>query len=76
MMTREQIIEMAKEAGLTEWHESIQDYGFRFANPERLEAFAALVAAATQEECAKVCDERMGTWIDCAEAIRVMGETK
>ena len=39
------VIELAKEAGLAEWHESIQQYGFKFASPENLERFAALVRA-------------------------------
>ena len=46
-MTKEDIIKLAREAGLFT-HKEVQ--------PELL-AFAALVAAAEREACAKVCDE-------------------
>ena len=79
-MTRDDIIRMAREAGFEidccslEWH-------------DRIERFAALVAAAEREACAKVCDEmeekaedteccKWPTPIDCAAAIRARGETK
>lgn len=45
-MTRDDIIRLAREAGLAEWHPSIQQHLFSFAEPERLEHFATLVAAA------------------------------
>lgn len=51
-MIRDDIIRMAREAQLP--------YYFRtgeITNVEQLERFAALVAAAEREECAKVCDE-------------------
>jgi hypothetical protein len=71
-MTRDDIIRMAKEAG---W-----DSGLVML-VGNLEVFAALVAAAEREACAKVCDELRdedgfepyGT--ECAAAIRVRGET-
>ena len=47
-MTKEDIIRMAREAGLFT-HKEVQ--------PE-LERFANLVAAAEREACAKVCEER------------------
>jgi hypothetical protein len=48
-MTRDDIIRMAREAGFaTSWTE---------AACEALERFAALVAAAEREACAKLCDE-------------------
>jgi hypothetical protein len=52
-MTRDQIIRMAREAGLPlAW---ISDNGvLRWSELER---FAALVAAAEREACAKVCYE-------------------
>jgi hypothetical protein len=69
-MTPDDIIRMAREA-----------YGDWFPNtppPQELERFAALVAAAEREACAKVCDE-MGNsdtnthaW-DAAAAIRARG---
>ena len=47
-MTKDDIIRMAREAGLFV-HKEVQ--------PE-LERFAKLVAAAEREACAKVCEER------------------
>ena len=46
-MTKNEIIKMAREAGLFT-HKEVQ--------PELL-AFAALIATAEREACAKVCDE-------------------
>ena len=84
-MNRVDIANMAKEAGLTDsirvcpsgtdvW---IKDGYWG----EELEYFAALVAAAEREECAKVCEEMrtygdpVKGWLkDCAAAIRARGE--
>ena len=68
-MTRDDIIRMAREAGWTE-------YSLLHAvELQRLETFAALVAAAEREACAKVCDGWMhANGNDCAEAIRARGE--
>jgi hypothetical protein len=49
-MTREDIIRMAREAGFSE-HDGIVTGGMT-----DLERFAALVAAAEREACAKVCE--------------------
>jgi hypothetical protein len=49
-MTKEEIIKMAREAGMFV-HKEVQ--------PEIL-AFANLVAAAEREECAKLCEGRIG----------------
>jgi uncharacterized membrane protein len=46
-LTREAIIKLAREAG----------FEFRDRAESRLERFAALVAAAEREACAKVCEE-------------------
>jgi hypothetical protein len=70
-MTREEIVRMAKEVG----------YGLSLSDMHApaLERFAALVAAAEREACAKVCDEVGGrdndshAW-DAAAAIRARGE--
>jgi len=68
-MTQDDIIRMAREAELNA-HGLVID---------RLERFAALVAAHEREECAKVCDE-VGDRdtdthaYDCAAAIRARGE--
>ena len=55
-MTRDDIIRMAREACDTDkvdaWHN-----GFWTVTQEELERFAALVAAAEREACAKVLDE-------------------
>ena len=69
-MTRDDIIRMAREAGWTE-------YSLLHAvELQRLETFAALVAAAEREACAKVCDGWMhANGNDCAEAIRARNAT-
>jgi hypothetical protein len=82
MMTREEIIRMAREAGLA--------YGSDEKPLGSVTRFAELVAAAEREACAKVC-EGLGVhpafnvfnggpdWYkhgkDCAAAIRARGET-
>ena len=60
-MNREDIIRMAREAGLDP---DLWNYTDAF------ERFAALVAAAEREECAKVCEaiDRNGAWVTKAEA--------
>jgi hypothetical protein len=64
-MTRDEIIRMAREAGFSEW---------AVRTPQDLERFAALVAAAEREECARVA-----AWIlkmpenDVSAAIRARG---
>ena len=74
-MTRDDIIRMAREAGVLSGYES-----------ELFQRFAALVAAAEREACAKVCgsldetdmisryDYRRGV-LDCVDAIRARGNT-
>jgi len=75
-MTQEDIIRMAREAGL-DWHRGWDDEGNRF------ERFAVLIAAAENEACAKVCESRAeeevgmayeGIALDCATAIRARGQ--
>jgi len=67
-MTREQIIRMAREAGLA--------YGSDEKPLNSVTRFAALVAAAEREACAKVCDGWTHADGDrCAEAIRARGNT-
>ena len=51
-MTRDDIIRMAREAGFTGW---LAETPFVTASFER---FAALVAVAEREACAKVCEEK------------------
>lgn len=73
-MTREEIVRMAREAGFDDF----------FCSDLILERFAALIAAAEREACAKVCEETTTAWtqylynegcIDCAKAIRARGES-
>jgi len=82
-MTRDDIIRMARESSFTE------NSGFDgcfVCNPHSLERFAALVAAAEREACAKLCDSSIhDTYIEgytgakhsarreCAAAIRARG---
>ena len=78
-MDREEIIRMARECQFAHYYES----GDLVAMPQ-LERFAALVAAAEREACAKVCeelltiissgDEHMDGVTDCIAAIRARGE--
>jgi len=81
-MNREDIIRMAREAGLN----LEQGFLLRVTGiDEDLERFAALVAAHEREECAKLCDKESEVLVhyygcewnqahDCAEAIRARGE--
>lgn len=66
-MTRDEIIRMAQEVGFSEYHLVVLDQG--------IYRFAALVAAAEREACAKACDKLGDEFADanpadCAEAIR------
>jgi hypothetical protein len=82
-MTRDDIIRMAKEAGWSRTGRN-PETGPEFpVLIDRLERFAALVAAAEREACAKVCEweaaklkqlrEALAVGI-CAAAIRARGE--
>jgi hypothetical protein len=77
-MTCDDIIKLALEAGFCKDSNGI--YSRRAVTPDSdllpsLERFAALVAAAEREACAKVCDGWMhANGNDCAEAIRARGE--
>jgi len=84
-MTRDEVIRMAREAGV---YSGATEMVFSAS----LERFAALVAAAEREACAKVCEgiskdpwTKVGrehapymeaTAKDCAETIRKRGEVK
>ena len=69
-MTKDDIIRMAREAGVViDGNNSGQD---------DLLYFAALVAAAEREACAKVCEGRLQEGLNfegCAAAIRARGTT-
>ncbi len=51
-MTKDDILEMALEAGIRD----SMEYPHMECDEQSLERFAALVAAAEREACAKVCD--------------------
>ena len=68
-MNREDIIRMAREAGLVNWEATA------YAN--ELERFAALVASAEREACAKLCEENWrytANASEMAEYIRARGQ--
>ena len=85
-MTREEIIRMAREAGMVRLlDEHAHEYGNgMFENTEypQLEKFAALVAAAEREQCARVCERERAystapyptEYTQCAAAIRARGQ--
>ena len=73
-MNREDIIRMAREAGLAQWSEFAQADAYLFAMPDRIERFAALVAAHEREACARLCDEFGFVWPSVAVAIRARSE--
>ena len=76
-MNREDIIRMAREAGLGDTGVQV---GFIFfqAGTDGLKRFAALVAASEREACARVSEEWLGPTKDrelhIAAAIRARGE--
>ena len=76
-MNRDDIIRIAREAGAGEWGDSVVPAMID------IEKFAALVAAAEREACAKVAEEATSAWTEyefnrgcmyCAKAIRARGE--
>ena len=78
-MTKDEIIQMAREAGF-ERLGTYASFGEDWvAFTESLEAFANLVAAAEREACAAICEEeeelRDHTPFDCALRIRARGTT-
>ena len=65
-MTRDDIIRLAQEAGLLNqtapgviWSCPVPSDDY----PDRIERFAALVAAAEREACAKVCEEQIKSYM-------------
>jgi hypothetical protein len=82
-MNREQIIQMAREAGFERLGHTDEDW---VCYPEDIEAFAKLVAEHEREACAKLCEDLKitGLMLDayscndakykCAEAIRARGQ--
>ena len=58
-MTREEIIELAKQAGFVEYE---LDDGTTDAFDKRYEAFAKLVARHEREACANICEDELKEW--------------
>jgi len=78
-MTRDEITRMAREAGFpfTKYGALECDEDGEIDADEMFERFAALVAAATREECAALCDRFQARDVgmqpaECAAAIRAM----
>jgi hypothetical protein len=72
-MTQEDIIRMAREAGMGYVEYIGEEY------MQQVKRFAALVAAAENKACEKACEE-VGRWPSlgprhCADAIRARGNT-
>ena len=75
-MTKEEMIELAKQAGFERLGHTAEDW---VCHLEDIEEFTKLVAQHEREACAKVCDGysdgRHANMADlCAEAIRARGE--
>ena len=71
-MTHDDIICMAREAGFEN-----NSLGMTYTSgtlPKLLERFAALVAAAEREACAKVCEELRDDWLRGLGRYEFMGE--
>ena len=85
-MTRDDVIRMAHEAGAAQFYpaaQSTKDQNY-LVGAGFLERFAALIAAAEREACAKVCEDLSNVWKSvstvspvvansCASAIRARG---
>ena len=77
-MTHEEMLAMAREAGLGEHTNYMYEQIWELKNIEALKRFAALVIAAERERCARVCEEFYSVENiaqKCAAAIR-KGEIK
>ena len=75
----QELIDMAEKAGVAFSSDEYPDIWstYMHVGKEEIEAFAALVAAAEREACAKVCEEPwQGSPKGIAESIRARGETK
>ena len=65
-MNRDDIIRMAREAGLVSNQFAYGGYSAAHTDwvAAKLERFAALVAAAEREACAQVCEAQIEEWVD------------
>jgi len=57
-MTQDEIIRMAYAAGAVKGEHTVLNHQWFELTQEQLERFAALVAEATKEKAAKLCEER------------------
>lgn len=71
-MNKEDIIRMAREAGIEDWWDSGNEH--REVLQEHLEAFADLVASAEREACAKLVDYWESRQGEHSDAIRARGQ--
>ena len=80
-MTQDEIIEMARRAGMVyrEFEDEFANANTDGVDLKTIEAFAKLVAAKEREACAKICDRFQARDVgmqpaECAGAIRVRGQ--
>ena len=74
-MNKEDIIRMARETGAIHIHQNPKE--FAVVGNQTIERFAALVAAAEREACAKIVEQtKWSNWFqaDCAASIRARGK--
>ena len=68
-MTKEEIIELAKQAGFERLGHTAEDW---VCHLEDIEEFIKLVAEKEREACANICEEKY--YLAVADAIRARGE--
>ena len=68
-MTKEEIIEMARQAGVRD-----DEHTFEFSQYKYLKRFAKMVAEHEREECAEICDGFYLSWINIQGRYEFMGE--
>jgi len=73
-MTKEEIIEMAKQAGFERLGVYAQFGDDWVGFTKDLETFAKLVAEKEREACAEICDGFYLSWIDIQGRYEFMGE--
>ena len=70
-MTKEEIIELAKQAGFERLGHTAEDW---VCHLEDIEEFTKLVADKERESCAEICDGFYLSWIDIQGRYEFMGE--
>ena len=71
MMTKEEMIELARQAGFERLGHTAEDW---VCHLEDIEEFTKLVAEKEREACALICDEHADDPVYCGEAIRARGQ--